>query len=256
MLNEGVRHQRAGQLVHAVTYYECAIELNPDYAEAYNNLGIASMTKGKFDEAMAHFDRAIAIKPDYAEAHFNRADIATFHQGDAGLEALEALAGIGGLYAYKDLHIPFALAKALEDSGDYARALEHLRKANALKRGQIDYDEANGLKLFRSVTAVFDSGLFDRFKGAGDPSSVPIFVLGMPRSGSTLIEQILASHPQIHGAGELQALPIAASAVLDAANRRVQYPECVPDLEDAALRRRPDRPILPASPRLRMARPA
>jgi hypothetical protein len=115
------------------------------------------------------------------------------------------------------LHIHFALAKALEDSGDYARAFEHLRKGNDLKRRQIDYDEAEcHSRLFQRISTVFDASLFDRFQGEGDPSSVPIFVLGMPRSGSTLIEQILASHPQIHGAGELTDLETAAGSVLNA----------------------------------------
>ena len=108
-------------------------------------------------------------------------------------------------------HVHFALAKALEDIGDYARAFEHLRKGNALKRRQIDYDETGVLELFRRISTVFDSSLLDRFQGEGDPSSVPIFVLGMPRSGSTLIEQILASHPQIHGAGELTDLETAVA---------------------------------------------
>ncbi len=134
-------------------------------------------------------------------------------------------------------YIHFALAKALEDCGDYVRAFEHLRQGNALKRGQIQYDEPAIIELFQRVSAVFDRSLFDRFDGEGDPSSVPIFVLGMPRSGSTLIEQILASHPQIHGAGELTDLEEAARTVLDAGSQPVPYPECVPALDGAILRR-------------------
>ena len=201
----------------AVAHYERALALKPDHAEAHNNLGNIFKDQGKFDDAMAHYGRAIAIRPDYAEAHFNRAEIKTFHRGDADLAALEALAGRDDLPADKALYIHFALAKALEDSGDYARAFEHLRKGNALKRRQIHYDETAVLELFQRISTVFDSSLFDRFQGEGDPSSVPIFVLGMPRSGSTLIEQILASHPQIHGAGELTDLEMAANTVLSAA---------------------------------------
>ena len=119
---------------------------------------------------------------------------------------LEALAASDDLPADQALYIHFALAKALDDVRDYGRAFEHLRQGNALKRERIDYDETGTLKLFEHISAVFDRGLFDRFQGQGDPSSVPVFVLGMPRSGSTLIEQILASHPQIHAAGELTIL--------------------------------------------------
>jgi tetratricopeptide (TPR) repeat protein len=248
--NLGVVLAALGRIDDAVAHYERALALQPDYAEAHGNLGIALAalgkidgavascartlvlkpnhaeahnslgnilrSQGKFDDAMAHFGRAIAIRPDYAEAHFNRADIKTFRDGDPDLTALETLAGRDGIPASKMPFIHFALAKALEDSGDYRRGFEHLRKGNDSKRKQIDYDEAAVLDLFQRITDVFHSDLFSRLQGAGDPSPVPIFVLGMPRSGSTLIEQILASHPQIHGAGELTDLGEAASAVMSA----------------------------------------
>jgi hypothetical protein len=213
-----------------VAHYERALVLDPDYADAHNNLGSVFKEQGKFDEAMAHFGRAIAIRPDFAEAHFNRAEIESFHPGDADLAALEALADRDDLAPNQAVYIHFALAKALEDSGDTVRAFEHFGKGNALKRRQVTYDEPEVLKRFRRIATVFDRSLFDRFEGAGDPSSVPVFVLGMPRSGSTLVEQILASHPQIHGAGELMALEVLASSLSD-------YPECVPALDGLDLRR-------------------
>jgi Flp pilus assembly protein TadD len=190
----------------ARAHYEHAITLKPDYANAHNNLGNIFKEQGRFDDAMSHYGRAIAIAPDYAEAHFNRSEIKSFQRGDGDLAALEALAGSDGLSEDKAPYVHFALAKALDDVGDYGRAFEHLRKGNASKRRQIEYDEAGALKLFERIATAYDHGLFDRFNGQGDPSSVPVFVVGMPRSGSTLIEQILASHPQIHGAGELRAL--------------------------------------------------
>jgi Sulfotransferase family len=119
---------------------------------------------------------------------------------------LEALAARDDLSADQALYIHFALAKALDDLKNYGRAFEHLRQGNALKRERIHYDEAGALQLFERISTTFDRALFDRFQGQGDPSSVPVFVLGMPRSGSTLIQQILASHPQIHAAGELTIL--------------------------------------------------
>jgi tetratricopeptide (TPR) repeat protein len=213
----------------AASHYERALILNPDHAGAHNNFGNISKERGEFEDAMAHYGRAIAIRPDYAEAHFNRAEIQRFRPGDADLATLEALAASDDLSAGKSPYVHFALAKALEDIGDYARALEHLRQGNALKRRQIDYEEVAALKLFQRISTVFDRGIFDRFPGAGDPSSVPVFVVGMPRSGSTLIEQILASHPQIHAAGELRVL----EKMTDAS----QFPECVPALDGAALRR-------------------
>jgi Tfp pilus assembly protein PilF len=204
----------------AVVHYERALALNPDYAHAHNNLANVFKHQGKFEEAAEHYSRAIAIQPDYTEAHYGRAEITSFEAGSADLAALEALSGRG------DPYIHFALAKALEDCGDYARAWEHFRRGNALKRAQIDYDEEGTVESFKQITAVFDRALFDRFEQQGDPSDVPIFVLGMPRSGSTLVEQILAGHPQIHAAGELTTLEKII----------INYPQCVPELDGAALR--------------------
>jgi len=224
------------QIDDAVAHYAGALALNPDYPDAHNNLGNIFRQRGQFDDAMTHYERAIAIRPDYGKAHFNRAEIKTFRPGDADLPALEALAARDDLSVENALHVHFALAKALEDTGDYHRAFEHLRQGNALKRGQIIYDETAVVDLFRRISTVFESSLFDRFPSVGDPSSVPVFVVGMPRSGSTLIEQILASHPQIHAAGELTILDQAEAGLFDAADHALPYPECVPALDGAAFR--------------------
>jgi tetratricopeptide (TPR) repeat protein len=219
------------RLDDAAAQYRLAIGINPDSADAHNNLGNLLKEQGKFDDAIAHYGRAIAIRPDYAEAHFNRAEIKTFQQGEAEVAALEGMAGRDDLPPNKAPYVHFALAKALEDSGDYARAFDQLHKGNALKRRQINYDEQDFMGLCQRISATFDAGLFDRLRGEGDPSSTPIFVLGMPRSGSTLIEQILASHPQIHAAGELVDLEIAVNSALSASGLPLSYPECVPALD-------------------------
>ncbi len=219
------------RLEDARAQYERALALNPSFANPHNSLGRIDKVQGRFEEAMAHYERAIAIRPDYHEAHFSRAEIKSFRPGDPDLAALEALAGRADLSADKAPYVHFALAKALEDCGDYGRAFEHLREGNVLKRQQIEYDEKDIVELFRRISTVFDKIIFERRQGAGDPSSVPVFVLGMPRSGSTLIEQILASHPQIQGAGELNALERAANEL------PLPYPEFIGDLDGMSLRR-------------------
>jgi tetratricopeptide (TPR) repeat protein len=235
--NLGLALATQGRIDAAVAHYKWAILIDPHQAEPYNNLGNIFKDQGMFEEAVAHYGKAITNRPGYAEVHFNRADLKTFSPGDADLEALESLAARDDMPAKKAAFIRFALAKALEDSGDYVGAFEHLRQANALKRGQTHYDEAKVVDLFARIAKVFDRRLFDRFQfdrfqeEAGDPSAVPIFVLGMPRSGSTLIEQILASHPQVHGAGELADLEIAANLIVEA------FPEGVSTLEAITLRR-------------------
>ena len=235
--NLGIALAAQGRVVEAVTHYEHALALNPGHADAHNNLANIFKDEGKFNRAMAHYERAISLRPEYGEAHFNRAEIKSFRAGDADLAVLEALAGRDGLSPNTELYFHFALAKALEDSGDHARAFAHLLKGNALKRRQIDYDEAGIAKLFQRISTVFDKGLMERLEGQGHTSPAPVFVLGMPRSGSSMIEQILASHPQVHGAGELKALERAAGSVFGADGRPAEYPEYVSALDGDALKR-------------------
>jgi len=227
--NLGIALAAQGNSGGAMAQYRRAIAIDSRHAEAHNNLGNILREEGKFGDALAHYGRVIAIGPDQVEAHYHRAEVKTFRQGDAELSALETLARRADLPISKAPFLHFALAKALEDIGDHARAFEHMRKGNSSKRSQIDYDEPRVVDMFRRISHAFNGGLFDRFPGAGDSSSVPIFVVGMPRSGSTLIEQILASHPQIHAAGELRDLEQAIGTI--------QFPESIPSLDALTLRR-------------------
>jgi tetratricopeptide (TPR) repeat protein len=234
--NLGAALADQGRLADAALHLEQALALDPAHAAAHNTLGKMLINQGNFNEALEHVGRAIALKPDYAEAHLNRAQVKFFHPGDTELAALEELA-TSNLSPQKAVYIHFALAKALEDTQDYARAFEHRRKGNALKRAQINYDEATALRQFQRLSTVFDQGLFDRFRGAGDPSPVPVFIVGMPRSGSTLVEQILASHPQIHGAGELMDFEEVTKSVLQDVKPPLPYPECVAALDATTFHR-------------------
>jgi tetratricopeptide (TPR) repeat protein len=229
---------RQGKLDEALARYQQAIALRPDFAEAYNSLGNLLKDLGKFDQALASFDQALALWPDYAEVHYNRADLKTFRVGDADLAALESLAADGHrLPPDKMVCIHFALAKALEDVGDYGRAFEHWLRGNALKRSEVHYDQASCRQGLRAIVDLFDSGLLDRFRAPGDPSPVPIFIVGMPRSGSTLIEQILASHPQVQAAGELKDLDRVVQAASDRGGLPVPYPELIQGLDADGFRR-------------------
>ncbi len=228
--NLGVALAGDGNSTAALAHYRKAIASDPNHAEAHNNLGNLYRELGRFDEALAHYGRAIEIRPDNVEAHYHQAEIKTFRRGDPDLAALEKLAARQDLPAKKTPYVHFALVRAFEDIGDYPRAFRHLRKGNDAKRLQINYDEARVARLFERIKSVFDRALLDRFEGSGDPSETPIFVLGMPRSGSTMIEQILAGHPQIHAAGELGELEKAGK-------RPLPFPECVLGFDKSALRK-------------------
>lgn len=221
----------------ALAHYERAIAINPRHAEAHNNLGNMLRERGDPGGALEHYNRAIESGPGNPEIHLHRAEIKTFHAGDPDLAAMETLAWQPDLPLTKRPYIHFALAKALEDCGDHPSAFAHLTIGNTIKRRQVPYDEQSVRQRFRQVAARFDRSLIERLSGDGDSSAAPIFVVGMPRSGSTLIEQILASHPQVCGAGELRDFEIAEQIVFTAGSRPVAFPEYVPGIDSAALRR-------------------
>jgi tetratricopeptide (TPR) repeat protein len=208
----------------ALEHYRRAIEIDPAHVNAHNNAGNLLRDQGRFPQAMAHYDRALEIRPTHAEAHFHRAEIKTFRAEDPDLRVLDALTRTQPPSPY--LH--FALAKALEDAGDYPRSFHHMRKGNTLRRSQLAYDEAGDADLFQSIAEVFDHDLLERLRGSGDPSAAPVFIVGMPRSGSTLIEHILASHPLVYGAGEREDLAEVAGP---------HFPASVPQSDSAALLR-------------------
>jgi tetratricopeptide (TPR) repeat protein len=225
--NLGFLLHEQGKLEDAIASYDRAIEHDPSNAEAHNNRGNSFKELGDFEQAMASYDRCLAIAPDHAMAHLNRADLKTFVSGDPDLEVLEKLAGNADRQGESRAPYPhFALAKALEDTGDYDRAFEHLLKGNALKRRLLQYDEAKLAAEFRSIAKIFDPPMFERFAGAGAPSDLPVFIIGMPRSGTSLVEQILASHPDVLGAGELRAMDFAVEAALVGK----PYPEGIADV--------------------------
>jgi hypothetical protein len=128
------------------------------------------------------------------------------------------------------IHFHFALGKCLEDLGDHDRAFPHFIEGCKLKRSSINYDSAQMTRRFNDVMRVFDRATIARLRGGGNPSAVPLFVLGMPRSGTTLLEQIIASHPEVHGAGEITDLLKIAWKSPDSA-----YPGNILALDQATL---------------------
>jgi hypothetical protein len=128
------------------------------------------------------------------------------------------------------MHAAFAAAKAYDDLKRYDDAFAYLTRANALKRKAIAYDEPQVLNLFERIRSTFTAALVDAKAGGGSAAQTPIFVLGMPRSGTTLVEQILASHPRVKGAGELKDMNETINSVRGSDGMQLAYPEFVADL--------------------------
>lgn len=232
--NLGSTLQALGRHAEAMTHYETALKLKPGYADAYTNIGNALMEMGRLEEALRAFETAIELEPRRAKFYRNLIDSKRFSPGDRHLAGMQALArDMASLPTDEQIDLHFALGKALADAGDHAQSFRHLIEGNALKRRGIAYDEAAVLQFFTGLPFVFTRKLMEAKRAVGNPSSVPIFIVGMPRSGTTLIEQVLASHPQVFGAGELGTFSelMVATQGLDAALGHVE-----PSLADDVLR--------------------
>ncbi len=235
----GTALRACGKLDDAIAAYRRATMLKPDYAEAYCNLGRALHDQGKSEEAIDALRHGLLLDGNSAEAHnslglvlravgklaegraalveairlaplsakYRRhlSEMIRFRDGDSHLTEMERLLGEADTLALgerTDLH--FALGKAYDDLGRYAEAAEQWLQGNALKRREVSYDEAAMDEGFERIRNVFAQDWLEIRRGAGHPSAIPVFIIGMPRSGTTLVEQILASHPQVFGGGEMK----------------------------------------------------
>ena len=186
----------------ALVLFRRAIARKPDLADAHNNIGNVLKEGGQIAAARAAYERAIKLEPRETAYFVNFADSKKFTEGDADLAVMEKVArNAENLTPIGRSRLKFALAKAYDDLGRYDEAFACMDEGNALKREGLSYDETRTLESFDRIRSTFDRKILG--KAGGFSSSLPVFVVGMPRSGSTLIEQILASHPAIHGAGEL-----------------------------------------------------
>ena len=197
-----------GRAAEAIAAYERALALQPDNAEAYANIGTLYVSLGRGEEARRAYEWAIALSPRRGSFYRLRALVAPLPRESAIFAQLAALAEDAAALSEGDrMEVHFALGTALSDAGDPARAFSHFLAGNALKRQRIAYDEKKALGALARIAAQFSRDFLAARRGSGVASRLPIFVVGMPRSGSTLVEQILASHPAAVGAGELQLLP-------------------------------------------------
>jgi tetratricopeptide (TPR) repeat protein len=209
----------------ALASFERALALEPGNAEALRGLGLALEALGRLAEAQDALERAVAIAPASPSYRRVLAQVKRFEAGDPQISAMEELLGNASSLSDAgriDLH--FALAKAYQDIGQQDRSLAHLLAGNSAKRRLVPYDEAATLGLMRRIESVFTAEFLARHAGSGHPSGLPVFIVGMPRSGSTLIEQILASHPQVFAAGELREMA-AIAGTLSGADGRSSFPE-------------------------------
>jgi tetratricopeptide (TPR) repeat protein len=213
----------------ALASYEMALALEPLHAVAQDNKGVMLAELGQLDEARRSIEKAIELAPRRIRSYYDLAELKRLSPSGPHLRAMEELAGdMSSLTADDQIELGFALGKAYADIGDHERSFRRLIDANALKREQTFYEEEASLAVFEGVKAAFAGGLMRANQGVGEPSRVPVFILGMPRSGTTLVEQILASHAKVFGAGEIDDFGRAAVASLQGGRRgALHFPEAI-----------------------------
>ncbi len=206
-----MRLQRPDQ---ALDRFDAALALRPDDPDTLHNRSDALVELGRFDAAAAAIERAITLAPARPVFYRSLGEVRRFTTDDPYLAAMERLAADVDAFAFDDrIDLHFALAKALEDTGESGRAFDHLLRGNALKRRQTPYDEAAVLDEFQRIQRVFSADMLRSRADFGAESDRPVFIVGMPRSGSTLVEQILAGHPEVFAAGEVDTFG-QATAIL------------------------------------------
>ena len=236
--NLGCTLQDLGRIEESETSFRKVILLKPDYAEAYNNLGGALQDLGRIEESETSFRKVILLKPDFAEAHYNLGctlqDLGRIEESETSFRKAillkpdfaeahriitmtkkfysmdEQYLKMKELYINKDTskeklcHINFALAKACDDLGDFEQAFTHYREGNQIRKNHLNYDISQDIDLFNQLKKNYP----EIKKNIQEPEIfknklTPIFIIGMPRSGTTLVEQIISSHSEVTGAGEL-----------------------------------------------------
>lgn len=198
--------RQTGRIEEAITQYEKALSLAPGYAESHYDLGFAYQVLGEVADAEASFRKALDLDPGCSKAWRALANLRKNSLSDTDLATIDTELESAELTENQRTHLEFAVGKCREDRKEYGKSFEHFERGNALRRAAASYSLERDKKVFGNTRRVFCEAFFERWTGAGSNDATPIFIVGMPRSGTTLVEQILASHSNVFGAGEISAL--------------------------------------------------
>ena len=222
-----------GRSAEALVAYDKCLERSPDEPGALIGRGHMLRIAGKRDEAIESYRRSLEIFPDNGDAWWNLASLHGFAASDDEVSAMREKADAGGLPAESLAGFRFALARAYEQRQDYEGAWEQYSLGNATKRALVKYDPVETEVLHSKLQKSLAHEIFDKEPATTPPDRTPVFILGMPRSGSTLIEQILASHSLVEGAGELPYIIMMSKNLGTNRTDNVRYPQIM-ELLDAS----------------------
>lgn len=193
----------------AMASYEKALVLKPDYAEVFNDKGAMLQSMGNAVAAAESYRRAMQLRPSYTEAYWNYASVTRFTNEDPYLFGFRAVAARPELPDVDRKHLSFALGKAELDIGNNETAFKHIETGNALRKHELSYDIEKDRALFKLIRKAFGKQGPSIDTSTVPATTRPVFIVGMPRTGSSVIEQILASHSQVYSAGEIGYLDLA-----------------------------------------------
>jgi tetratricopeptide (TPR) repeat protein len=234
--NLGSALEQLGDRAAAADAYRAAIALNPRHVEAQNNLGSMLSQDGDIEAARACFDAALAVDPGSLVSHFNVSTLKRYAPDDPAVPIVESMAQSADARPVADrARLYFTLGKIRDDLGQYDRAFAAYAAGNRAHASTLRYDEARMQRQADDLARLFDRGFVERCRGAGNPDATPVFIVGMPRSGSSLTEQILASHAAVHGAGELKDFHRVVGEV-SGVSAAAPFPQSVAALTAAQLR--------------------
>ena len=206
-----------------------AITLRPDAADYHHCLGVALMMSGNPGEAGRSLRRAIRLQPDHAYARANLAEITQHRAHDEDMRAMENLLHEGDRSDKQVISLHFGLGKAFEDIGDYAQAFQHFARGNALKKANSPY-QYDAAKNYHTLAATFSRDYLQQHPDSGHRGVTPIFITGLPRSGKTVLETLLARHPQVTAGGESDEFQLVAMETLVRRTGK-DFPDGIRELE-------------------------
>jgi len=241
--NPNYRNLKAAILAHigeyagSISVYESVLKEFPQQPKIWMSYGHSLKTAGRQDDCIAAYRRAIAIDPKLGESYWSLANLKTFKFSETDVAAMHIALARSDLSDEERLHFEFALGKALEDRAIFRESFQHYANGNALQRKTTPYSAADHSEFVRRSKKLYTKEFFAARDGQGASAPDPIFIVGLPRSGSTLLEQILASHSLVEGTMELPDLPrLVRSLMGKGPDAEQRYPEQVGRLPLAELR--------------------
>ncbi len=227
-LGNGYAH--VGDVEKSIEAFERSLRLQPDAPNVNLSYGHVLKTRGDQEAALRAYRAAIAARPDFGEVYWSMANLKVFRFEPQEIAEMERQMQRDDLSESADIHFRFALAKAYEDARDYDRAWHYYDTGNERQRKRVFHDPVAMELRHEQIANVFTRELFEKHAGQGCDDPAPILIVGLPRSGSTLIEQILASHSQVEGTAELPVLMRLAYSIGRYRPDQKRYPESVADL--------------------------